>query len=95
MQGSDDFELSRRDFLAVGAAAAVATSLPFVADSPPAPVTEPLATSPVSFSRDGWTLRVAAEAGDLEWMSMSGRPDRLHHVAEVEAAGREGPVPEN
>ena len=53
MQGSDDFELSRRDFLAVGAAAAVATSLPFVADSPPAPVTEPLATSPVSFTVNG------------------------------------------
>ncbi len=53
MHSSDDFELSRRDFLAVGAAAAVATSLPFVGDSPPTPVTEPLATSPVSFTVNG------------------------------------------
>jgi hypothetical protein len=35
----------------------------------------------------------AAQARDLERMPVSRRPDRLHHVAEVEPSGRERAVP--
>jgi hypothetical protein len=35
---------------------------------------------------------VAAQARDLERVAVRRRPDRLHHVPEVEAAGREGSV---
>jgi hypothetical protein len=38
---------------------------------------------------------VAAEIGDRERAAMGRRPDRLHHVPEVEAPGRERPVPED
>jgi hypothetical protein len=38
---------------------------------------------------------VPAETGDLKRVAMSSRPDGLHHVAEVEAAGLEGAVPEH
>ena len=38
---------------------------------------------------------VAAQSGHLQRMPVGRRPDRLHHVAEVEAAGREGPVAED
>ena len=38
---------------------------------------------------------VAAQARDRERVAVRGRPDRLHHVAEVEAAGLERPVAQN
>ena len=35
---------------------------------------------------------LALEVRHLEWMAVRGRPDRLHHVPEVEAAGVERAV---
>ena len=36
----------------------------------------------------------AVQVRDLQQVAMRGRPDRLNHVAQVEAAGLEGFVPE-
>jgi xanthine dehydrogenase YagT iron-sulfur-binding subunit len=56
MQGPDDLELSRREFLVLGAVSAAAVAaLPYVPDAPPAPVTESPALSTVSFDVNGKT----------------------------------------
>lgn len=53
MQGPDDFEISRRLFLALGATAAAAAGWPAAGQTPPVPGTGPAVISKVSFAVNG------------------------------------------
>jgi xanthine dehydrogenase YagT iron-sulfur-binding subunit len=55
MQGPDDLELSRRDFLVLGAVSAAAVALPFAPAAPPAPGDESAGLAKVSFDVNGTT----------------------------------------
>jgi xanthine dehydrogenase YagT iron-sulfur-binding subunit len=56
MHGSDDdLDLSRRDFLMLGAASAAAAALPFAPAAPPARVADTAALAAVSFDVNGTT----------------------------------------
>lgn len=53
MQGPDDFEISRRLFLALGATAAAAAGWPAAGQAPPVPGTGPAVVAKVSFAVNG------------------------------------------
>lgn len=56
MQEPDDLELSRRDFLVLGAASAAVVALPYAPAAPPAPAADANALATVSFEVNG-TMR--------------------------------------